>query len=105
MDGLVFGSRYPGVCVVCPGQNLQHVENFKENSRIKFNNLVNQSFIQIPVVPLRCNLLVSFFGGFTTMVAMNPPEKKLEKRTSVCTATVQQDSSDPPLAIFSELGK
>ena len=83
MDGLVFGSRYPGVCVVCPGQNLQHVENFKENSRIKFNNLVNQSFIQIPVVPLRCNLLVSFFGGFTTMVAMNPPEKKLEKRTSV----------------------
>jgi hypothetical protein len=26
----------------------------------------------------------SFFsGGFTTMVVMNPPEKKLEKRTSV----------------------
>ena len=27
---------------------------------------------------------VSFFsGGFTTMAVMNPPEKKLEKRTSV----------------------
>jgi hypothetical protein len=48
--------------------------------RVPFESLLRVQIKQ--ATAQRCVLPVSFTGGFTTMAVINPPERKLAKRTS-----------------------